>query len=52
MKIKKAVIVIINRAIGILIFLFELIALIPCAPALLLANVYDWTDRKLEEYVE
>ncbi len=52
MRIKKAVIVIINKAIGILIFLFELIALIPCAPALLLANVYDWTDRKLEESVE
>ena len=52
MKIKKAVIVIINKVIEILIFLFELIALISCAPALLLANVYDWTDRKLEEYEE
>nr|DAD61997.1 MAG TPA: hypothetical protein [Caudoviricetes sp.] len=51
MKIKRAVIII-NKAIEILIFLFELIALIPCAPALLLANVYDWTDRKLEEYEE
>ena len=52
MKIKRAVIIIINKVIEILIFLFELIALIPCAPALLLANVYDWTDRKLEEFEE